>query len=157
MQPRTEVDPSFCQYSQDTDTGGHSPEWTDGDRCRWCGVVRDVREPDIVVTPDLARNPWTNMRGGSFRQGDVRRVGLYRHEERGRLVAIAVQLTDGSDAIAYASLSSVVSALAILRRTAIYREEQRAQTTTIDVSWLQIGTALVVITALVTALIVTLT
>jgi hypothetical protein len=97
------------------------------------------------------------MRGGSFRQGDVRRVGLYRHEERGRLVAIAVQLTDGSDAIAYASLASVIAASAILRRTAIYREHRQAEVTTVDIAWWQIWAAVTVIVGLVVGLLVTLT
>lgn len=125
-------DDGFCPYSHDPEMGGHSPEWTAGDACRWCGRERLIREPDIEVTPDLRAHPWTSHRGGSYRQGDVRRVGLYHDGDRGALVAILARLADGSDAIVYASLSTVEAAVELLTRSPVYlahRQAQRAGTT----------------------------
>jgi len=119
-------DDGYCLFSHDPETGGHSPEWTEGDSCRWCGKERQHLEPDIEVTPDLRVHPWTTHRGGSFRQGDVRRVGLYRDPQRGALVAVLARLTDGSDAILYASLATVEAATSVLARSPVYRAYRRS-------------------------------
>lgn len=150
------IDRSFCPYSQDTDGGGHSPEWSEGDRCRWCGLERHEAPPDIIVTQDVGQEPWTRFRGGNFREGDIRQVGLYRHDRRGRMVAIRARLTDGSDAIVYASLSSMIAAWALVRRSALYLDETRRPHTTVDIHWTTLVLALIVV-ALVVALGVALT
>lgn len=121
------IEEGFCRFSQDLETGGHSAGWEYGEPCRWCSHQRQLRPPDLEITPDLEVNPWAQLRDGG--SGEVRRVGLFRHPDRGRLVAILVRLADGSDVVGYATVDAAIAVVDRLRRTPIVGEERRRRRT----------------------------
>jgi hypothetical protein len=65
----------------------------------------------IHVTEDLRTHPWTELRPGNYREGDIFKIGRYSDPEVGGIVAQWVRLTDGSDAIVYTQLGQIQEVL----------------------------------------------
>lgn len=75
----------------------------------------------VDVRRDLSRDPWTDLRGGSYRYGEITRVGLSMPDDdiERATVAVVVSLDDGSVAIAECSLWIARQACDALRSSRI--------------------------------------
>lgn len=76
----------------------------------------------LDVRPDLDQLPWSDLRGGSYREAIIERVGLLRDgTESGRAVlAIVARCADGSVVVAETTLRLADVAVRALASSPVY-------------------------------------